>query len=53
MAAFCLRFGRPIIFCSGALRKLSELCTGELKVKGGLNIYSYLMGDNDDEVSAS
>uniref|UniRef100_A0A915BN34 Mediator complex subunit 1 n=1 Tax=Parascaris univalens TaxID=6257 RepID=A0A915BN34_PARUN len=46
-AAFCLRFSRPIIFSAESLKKLSSVAAFPLTVEGGLNVYEYLINDDD------
>uniref|UniRef100_A0A0M3IQ91 Protein kinase domain-containing protein n=1 Tax=Ascaris lumbricoides TaxID=6252 RepID=A0A0M3IQ91_ASCLU len=46
-AAFCLRFSRPIIFSAESLKKLSSIAAFPLTIEGGLNIYEYLLNDDD------
>ncbi|EFO25253.2 hypothetical protein LOAG_03232 [Loa loa] len=47
-AAFCLRFSRPIIFSSAAIKKLSKIASVQLNVEGSYNLYQYLLNENEE-----
>ncbi|VDK66532.1 unnamed protein product [Onchocerca ochengi] len=47
-AAFCLRFSRPIIFSSAAIKKLSKIALVQLDVEGSYNLYQYLLNENEE-----
>ncbi|OZC06566.1 hypothetical protein X798_06447 [Onchocerca flexuosa] len=47
-AAFCLRFSRPIIFSSAAIKKLSKIASVQLDVEGSYNLYQYLLNENEE-----
>uniref|UniRef100_A0A158Q7D2 Mediator of RNA polymerase II transcription subunit 1 n=1 Tax=Elaeophora elaphi TaxID=1147741 RepID=A0A158Q7D2_9BILA len=47
-AAFCLRFSRPIIFSSAAIKKLSKIASVPLNVEGSYNLYQYLLNENEE-----
>lgn len=46
-AAFCLRFSRPIIFSSAAIKKLSKIASVQLNVEGSYNLYQYLLNESE------
>uniref|UniRef100_A0AAF5PNB4 Mediator of RNA polymerase II transcription subunit 1 n=1 Tax=Wuchereria bancrofti TaxID=6293 RepID=A0AAF5PNB4_WUCBA len=47
-AAFCLRFSRPIIFSSAAIKKLSKIASVQLNVEGSYNLYQYLLNESEE-----
>uniref|UniRef100_A0A915PRT2 Mediator complex subunit 1 n=1 Tax=Setaria digitata TaxID=48799 RepID=A0A915PRT2_9BILA len=47
-AAFCLRFSRPIIFSSVAIKKLSKIASVQLNVEGSYNLYQYLLNESEE-----
>ncbi|CAG9539052.1 unnamed protein product [Cercopithifilaria johnstoni] len=47
-AAFCLRFSRPIIFSSAAIKKLSKIASVPLNVEGSYNLYQYLLNESEE-----
>ncbi|VDN04162.1 unnamed protein product [Thelazia callipaeda] len=46
-ASFCLKFSRPIIFSSPAIKKLSKIASVHLNVEGSYNLYQYLLDEKE------
>ncbi|VDK82985.1 unnamed protein product [Litomosoides sigmodontis] len=47
-ASFCLRFSRPIIFSSAAIKKLAKIASLPLNVEGYCNLYQYLLNESEE-----